>query len=77
MHIAIGINAVVCISLAIIALLSWFVWDKRYKKGYGQDVPRSYQPTDEVILDPVTGKRTRVYYNPQTGERFYHEENNK
>lgn len=71
MHIAIGIYAVIYTGIAIIALLSWFVWDKRYKKGNGQDVPKAFQATDEVIIDPVSGKRSRVYYNPQTGERFY------
>jgi hypothetical protein len=32
------------------------------------------QPTSEVFTDPETGKRTRVWYNPATGEREYRAE---
>lgn len=32
------------------------------------------QPTSEVFTDPDTGKRTRVWYNPKTGEREYRAE---
>jgi flagellar basal body-associated protein FliL len=32
------------------------------------------QPTSEVFTDPDTGKRTRVWYNPATGEREYRAE---
>jgi len=32
------------------------------------------QPTSEVFTDPNTGKRTRVWYNPTTGEREYRAE---
>ena len=30
-----------------------------------------FRPTDEVFLDPTSGKRLRVYLNPATGERRY------
>ena len=29
------------------------------------------EPTDEVFLDPETGQRMRVWYDPSTGEREY------
>ena len=32
------------------------------------------QATDEVFQDPVSGKTTRVMYDPKTGERYYHTE---
>jgi len=35
-----------------------------------------FEKTEEVTVDPNNGKRFRVYYNPNTGERFYHEERN-
>lgn len=59
--------------LLIIAVVSWFIWDKRYRKNHGTDIPSGYDPTDEIFLDPVTGKQLKVYFNPKTGERFYHE----
>jgi hypothetical protein len=29
------------------------------------------RPTDEVFIDPTTGQRTRVWIDPQSGERSY------
>jgi len=59
--------------LLIIALLSWFIWDKRYHRNHGANIPQGYVATDEIFIDPISGKKLRVYYNSQTGERFYHE----
>ncbi|MGE5398483.1 MAG: hypothetical protein ACM3MK_13245 [Chitinophagales bacterium] len=57
--------------LLIIALLSWFLWDKRYRKHDSQAIPSGFNRTDEVFIDPVNGHKQRVYYNPDTGERYY------
>jgi len=73
MGIAVAINLLVYGGLLIIAVLSWFLWDKRYHRNHGADLPKGYIATDEVFMDPVTGKKLKVYYNPQTGDRFYHE----
>jgi hypothetical protein len=59
--------------LFVIALLSWFIWDKRYRMNHGADIPKGYLPTPEVFIDPISGKKLKVYYNPQSGDRFYHE----
>lgn len=58
---------------AVIALLSWFIWDKRYRRNHGTAVPPGYMLTSEVFIDPISGQALKVYYDPQTGERFYHE----
>ncbi|WP_019225703.1 hypothetical protein [Dehalobacter restrictus] len=57
----------------IIAFCSWFIWDKRYRKNHGNDIPKGYMATDEVFIDPVNGKKFKVYYEPETGNRFYKE----
>ena len=36
--------------------------------------PEGYRPTDEVFVDPTTGQRTRVWIDPQSGERSYRPE---
>lgn len=36
--------------------------------------PAGFQPTDEVFVDPSTGARTRVWFDPRTGERRYEPE---
>jgi hypothetical protein len=33
-----------------------------------------FEATDELFVDPTSGKRLRVYLNPATGERRYHAE---
>lgn len=55
----------------VIALLGW----DRYR-GSRQSGSRdgAAQPTSEVFIDPDTGKRMRVWYNPTTGQREYHAE---
>ncbi len=58
----------------ICVLLGYFIYDKRYKRNNGMEVPKGFEKTDEVSLDPVSGEKIRVYYNPETGERFYKKE---
>ena len=46
------------------------------RRGYSSRVDRTHgkwQPTGERFTDPTTGRVVEVYYNPQTGERDYHE----
>ena len=61
------------IGVIVVILLGYFIYDKRYKKNHGA-VPPGFVATSEVNIDPVSGEKTRVYYNPDTGERFYRKE---
>jgi tetrahydromethanopterin S-methyltransferase subunit D len=61
---------VVAAGAAIIIVLSYLIWDKRYKSG-SEEIPAGFERTDEVNIDPVTKVKTRVYYNAGTGERMY------
>lgn len=58
----------------ILIIVSWFIWDKRFKKKHGREAPDGFQRTNEISIDPTTNKKLIVYYNPETGERFYKEE---
>ena len=49
-----------------------FGWD-RYGRGK-KAASESAHPTDEVFIDPASGKPMRVWYNPTTGEREYRAE---
>jgi hypothetical protein len=62
------------IGLVIIILLGYLIWDKRYKRNQPRKAPKGYLKTNEVTIDPITNKKQRVYYNPDTGERLYIEE---
>jgi hypothetical protein len=58
----------------ILFIGSWFIWDRRFKKKHGQQVPEGFVRTNEVSIDPTTKKKLVVYFNSDTGERFYKEE---
>jgi len=73
----ISIYIVIEIGFVILAIISYLVIDKRYKKNHGKDIPEGFDKTDEITIDPTDGKRLRVYYNSKTGERFYHEEKSR
>ena len=62
------------IFIVILAVITYVFLDKRYHKNHGSDIPAGFEKTEEVIIDPIDGKRLRVYYNSRTGERFYYEE---
>ena len=63
------IIAVIIVGI-VIALLGW----DRYR-GIGKRASNSAaQPTDEAFIDPDTGRRMRVWYDPGTGRRDYRPE---
>lgn len=69
-----GFYGVQLLVIIVIAVGSWFIWDKRFKNKHGQSVPKGFERTNEVSIDPTTQKKLVVYFNPETGERFYKEE---
>ena len=62
------------LGLVVFAVISLLIWDKRYRKNHGLNIPEGFEKTEEITIDPSDGRRLRVYYNNITGERFYHEE---
>ncbi|MBA9026739.1 hypothetical protein [Peribacillus huizhouensis] len=69
-----GFYGVQLIILLIIIIGSWFIWDRRFKTKHGKNVPDGFIRTKEVSIDPTTKKKLVVYFHPETGERFYKEE---
>jgi hypothetical protein len=53
----------------VIALLGW----DRYR-GNRKAADDTSKPTSEVFIDPASGKRMRVWYDPATGQREYRPE---
>lgn len=72
--VVVGIYIVQFIAVLVCILLGYFIYDKRFKRNHGMAVPKDFESTDEVNIDPVTGEKTRVYYNSKTGDRFYKKE---
>lgn len=70
MHALEWVILVVVVAGVVIALFGW----DRYRGSRKKASSGGAQPTSEVFSDPETGKRTRVWYNPDTGEREYRAE---
>ncbi len=71
MHVVEWVILAVVVVGIVIAIFGW----DRYR-GSRKDASddSAAQPTSEVFLDPNTGKRMRVWYQPATGQREYREE---
>lgn len=69
MHILEWVILAVVLAGIVIALFGW----DRYR-GSRKSRDATSQPTTEVFIDPTTGQRMRVWYNPSTGRREYHQE---
>lgn len=74
MNFVIGFYVLEIIIVILCILLGYFIYDKRFNRNHGVKVPDRFQSTEEINIDPVSGEKTRVYYNPDTGERFYKKE---
>lgn len=74
MNFVIGYYLIEIIVVIICILLGYFIYDKRFNRNHGEKVPNGFESTEEINIDPVTGEKTRVFYNSKTGERFYRKE---
>lgn len=59
------------ILLFITFLIISKIKDKRLHADHGEIVPPGFVSTNEVMIDPVTQEKRRVYFNPKTGDRYY------
>ncbi|WP_042478442.1 hypothetical protein [Bacillus ndiopicus] len=70
----IGFYSIQFLILIILIIGSWLIWDRRFKTKHGSQVPKGFIRTNEISIDPITNKKLVVYFNPESGERFYKEE---
>jgi hypothetical protein len=62
---------IVAVVVVVGVVFALFGWD-RYRNGRNAAGDGSHaQPTAEVFVDPETARRTRVWYDPDTGRREY------
>jgi hypothetical protein len=62
---------VVVIAGIVIAL---FGWDRYRGNRKSTSTGSASEPTGEVFIDPESGRRMRVWYDPTTGQREYRPE---
>jgi hypothetical protein len=55
-------------------VIAFFGWDRYRVKRKDAGDDGAFQATSEVFIDPTSGERTRVWYNPKTGQREYRSE---
>lgn len=68
------LNWIILVLVIVGAVIAFFGWD-RYRGGRkAPSGPDGAAPTDEVFIDPDTGRRMRVWYDPATGRRDYRPE---
>jgi hypothetical protein len=68
-----GLELLGIVAIAVLVIACAVVgWD-RYRPGRGRPSSDAH-PTNEVFIDPETGRRMRVWYDPRTGVREYREE---
>ena len=72
---AVGAIVSLILFVAIAAALLWAVFGRdRYRKSPAAISSPGLQPTTEVFLDPDTGSRQRVWFDPATGVRDYRDD---
>ncbi|MCL5116689.1 MAG: hypothetical protein M1272_06015 [Firmicutes bacterium] len=57
----------------VIAALAVVVtrWQRQNRLKRQGGPPAGFTLTNETFVDPTTGRTQRVWFNPQTGERYY------
>jgi hypothetical protein len=66
--------AIIVIAIVIVGIvIAMFGWD-RYRGNRNSASDSAAQPTDEVFIDPETGRRLRVWYDQRSGKREYRPE---
>lgn len=69
-----GLLIVIAVLVVIGAVVALFRWD-RYRGGRTGETASSHARwTGEVFVDPESGRRLRVWYDPDTGRRDYRAE---
>jgi len=60
----VAINSLIYGGFLLIGLLSWFIWDKRYRSNHGADIPKGYLATEEVFIVLVRKYKLTFIYFP-------------
>lgn len=67
---SVGVWVIVAV-VVVGVVFALFGWDRYRGAGRRRGNVDPYKPTDEVFVDPATGRRMRVWYSEKTGERVY------
>jgi hypothetical protein len=65
---------VILVVVIVGIVIALFGWDRYRGKSKTDGNNGNAQPTNEAFIDPETGRRMRVWYDPSTGQRDYRPE---
>jgi hypothetical protein len=61
----------VIIAIVIVGIVAALFGLDRYRGSRKSTSGSAAQPTDEVFIDPETGRKMRVWYDQRSGKREY------
>ena len=64
----------VIIAIVIVGIVTALFGLDRYRGSRKSTTANATQPTDEVFIDPETGRKMRVWYDQDCGKREYRPE---
>ena len=64
----------VIIAIVIVGIVTALFGLDRYRGSRKRTSGNATQPTDEVFIDPETGRKMRVWYDQRSGKREYRPE---
>lgn len=64
----------IIIAIVLVGIITALFGLDRYRGSRKSAGASAAQPTDEVFIDPETGRKTRVWYDPASGKREYRPE---
>jgi len=71
MSFVVGFYFIFCPLVIILSIIGTFVYRRNRLKESVKEPPFDFQKTSEIVIDPTTGIKQQVWYNPNTGERYY------
>ena len=64
----------VIIAIVLVGIVTALFGLDRYRGSRKSTTANATQPTDEVFIDPETGRKMRVWYDRRSGKREYRPE---
>ena len=64
----------VIIAIVLVGIVTALFGLDRYRGSQKSTTANATQPTDEVFIDPETGRKMRVWYDQRSGKREYRPE---
>lgn len=62
---------IISLLVIILSIIGTVIYRHNRLKHQINEPPSGFQKTNEIFIDPTTGIKQQVWYNPKSGERYY------